>query len=178
MTFNLPTNYNNKSFVYAWAYRNAAGEIIGYVGRYQNDDDKKDIIPFFKREDDAFSVGGVPTENRTLFGLEQISTCENTTRIFIHEGEKAAQAMQNLNFVAITSLGGSNAAKKTDWSPLNGFSEVILIPDNDEAGEHYLNDVAQCLANLAQPPTLKFFRIKTLQNVQGADFVEIGRAHV
>ena len=172
MTVNLPTNYNNKSFVYAWAYRNAAGEIIGYVARYQNDDDKKDIIPFFKREDDSFAVGGVPAENRTLFGLELLSTCEKTTPFFIHEGEKAAQAMQNLNFIAITSLGGSNSAKNTDWSPLNGFSEVILIPDNDEAGEHYLNDVAKCLANLAQPPTLKVFRFKSLQDVQGADFVD------
>jgi hypothetical protein len=172
MTFKFPANYNNKSFVHAWAYRNATGEIIGYVARYQNDDDKKDIVPFFKREGDSFAIGGVPTENRTLFGLELLSMYGKTTPVFIHEGEKAAQAMQNLNFIAITSLGGSNAAKNTDWSPLNGFSEVILIPDNDEAGEYYLSDVAQCLANLEQPPILKILCFPSLQDIQGADFVD------
>lgn len=171
MTFNLPTNYNNKSFVHSWAYRNATGEIIGYVTRYQNDNEKKDIVPFFNRESDSFAVGGVPAENRSLFGLELLSTCEKTTPIFIHEGEKAAQAMQHLGFIAITSLGGSNATKNTDWSPLNGFSEVFLIPDNDEAGEHYLNDVAQCLASLEQPPILRILRFKSMQDIQGADFV-------
>jgi hypothetical protein len=169
---NFPPIYNDKAFVHAWTYHNSTGAIIGYVARYQNGSDKKDIVPFFKPEGDSFSVGGVPTENRSLFGLELLSVCEKRTPIFIHEGEKSAQAMQNLNFVAISSLGGSNAAKNTDWSPLNGFVEVILIPDNDEAGEHYLSDVAQCLASLEQPPTLKIFRFKSLQDVQGADFVD------
>jgi hypothetical protein len=113
--------YNDKALVYAWTYCNSTGEIIGYIARYQNGSDKKDIVPFFKREGDSFTVGGVPTENRSLYGLEQLSVCEKRTPIFVLEGEKSTQAMRNLGFIAITSLGGSNAA--IDFQ-INNFQKV------------------------------------------------------
>ncbi|MBC7338238.1 MAG: hypothetical protein H5U01_18455, partial [Clostridia bacterium] len=51
------------------------------------------------------------------------------------EGEKAAEAAARLfpGHVVTTCQGGAKAPGKTDWKPLNG-REVIVWPDNDEAG--------------------------------------------
>jgi DNA primase len=42
----------------------------------------------------------------------------------------------------ITSSGGSNAANKADWSPMEG-RDVSIWPDNDDAGRHYAAEVAK-----------------------------------
>jgi hypothetical protein len=169
---NFPPIYNNKTFVHAWKYCDFSGATLGYVSRYQDGEHKKDIVPFFiPCGDDNFSAG-IHSANRSLFGLQLLANRPKTESIFINEGEKAASAMQSLGLVAITSVGGSNAAKQSDWTPLNGFETVYLIPDNDEAGEHYLKDVAQCLSQLEQPPVLKILRSKKFAELKGADFVD------
>ncbi|WP_244273414.1 toprim domain-containing protein [Pseudovibrio sp. POLY-S9] len=55
--------------------------------------------------------------------------------VVIVEGEKAADAAKQLllRHVCISSPGGSNAAKKADWSVLQG-REIVIWPDADEAG--------------------------------------------
>ena len=63
--------------------------------------------------------------------------------VIIVEGEKAAQAARRLfpNCVVVTSKGGANGAKKTDWTKLAGRI-VIVWPDNDVAGLAYADAVS------------------------------------
>lgn len=52
-------------------------------------------------------------------------------------------------FTATTAMFGANAPiNKTDWSPLLG-KEVIILPDNDEAGLEYGKKVAAHLSKVA-----------------------------
>jgi putative DNA primase/helicase len=62
----------------------------------------------------------------------------------IVEGEKAADVAQLIfpDHIAITSPGGSRAAGKAEWEPLNG-RRVVIWPDSDDAGTNYANDVAR-----------------------------------
>ncbi len=69
--------------------------------------------------------------------------------IFV-EGEKDADNLHDIDLVATTIAGGSNA-----WSPLlkkqpdfpekyfSGFDQVFIIPDNDEAGKKFAQETGE-----------------------------------
>jgi len=69
--------------------------------------------------------------------------------IFV-EGEKDVDNLHNIDLVATTIAGGSNA-----WSPLlkkqsdfpekyfSGFDQVFIIPDNDEAGKKFAQETGE-----------------------------------
>ncbi|MCB1984483.1 MAG: DUF3987 domain-containing protein [Burkholderiales bacterium] len=157
----IPETYNGKPRRHVWEYRNCEGKPLGYVVRY-DDERCKEVIPYFNRNDKQdWQVGSLP-ENRPLFGLDTLEHAEAKRAVFIVEGEKAAAALQSLGLVAITSQGGSNAAGKTDWQPLNGRKQVYLLPDNDDPGEGYIKTIATILARLKKPPALSIVRLPNL----------------
>ncbi|WP_415878780.1 DUF3987 domain-containing protein [Methylomonas sp. TEB] len=165
----LPKTYNNKPLLFAWTYNDAKGEALGVVGRYQVEGSKKDVVPFFRRRG-ADWTPGIDANPRPLFGLDRLAAHDKAKAVFIVEGEPCATALQSIGLCAVTSLGGSQAAKKADWTPLNGFGAVYILPDNDEPGERYAADVAECLAALPQPPKIKTVRLPNLD--KGSDVVD------
>jgi hypothetical protein len=75
--------------------------------------------------------------------------------VVVVEGEKCSDILRrwlrqiDLPDIAVTtSIGGAKSANKTDWSPLAG-KHVIIIPDNNEAGRNYADDVRSRLAESA-----------------------------
>jgi hypothetical protein len=157
----IPNSFNNKPLVHAWVYLSAAGKSLGVVGRYQIANGKKDVVPFFKRSGKNW-VAGIDSNNRPLFGLDKLALSPKDKAIFVVEGEKPAAALQSLGVCAVTSLGGSQAASKTEWTPLSGYKMVYLLPDNDEPGEHYMQDVYRALRALESPPAVKVLRLSEL----------------
>jgi putative DNA primase/helicase len=121
--------------------RVTAGDCYSYgsdfaVQRLNYDDGDKEFRPIFR-------VMGrwqltVPKGKRPLYHRDDLAAA---SRIYVTEGEKCAGLVRGLGLIATTSSGGANAANKTDWSDL-AAKEVILIPDNDEPGEKYNNDVS------------------------------------
>ena len=76
--------------------------------------------------------------------------------VIIVEGEKCADILGSFgnseNFgisriIGITSLGGSGQANKTDWSSLKD-RDVVIWPDNDEAGQKYARTLQPILHNV------------------------------
>ncbi|MFN7021511.1 MAG: DUF3987 domain-containing protein [Phycisphaerales bacterium] len=63
-------------------------------------------------------------------------------RVYVTEGEKAADAARAVGLTATTSPHGSKSADKADWSPVAG-RDVVILPDHDDAGERYADDVAR-----------------------------------
>ncbi|KJV05170.1 YfjI family protein [Methylocucumis oryzae] len=165
----IPQTYKGKPLVHYWTYRAKDGSVFGHVGRYQNGDGKKDIVPFFKSNGSGFHAG-IDAETRPLFGLERLANHPIDKAVFIVEGEKSAAALHGLGIVAVTSLGGAQAANKADWTPLNGFKLAYLLPDNDEPGKHYARDVYAALSALAAPPAVKVLRLPDLPD--GGDVVD------
>ncbi|PTQ86477.1 uncharacterized protein DUF3987 [Nitrosomonas ureae] len=158
----IPQTFNNKPRRFVWEYRNPQSEPLGYVARFDDGIEKKEIVPYFKRTNGHVWQSGSATEPRPLFGLDILSLDDNERAVFIVEGEKAAAALQSLGIIAITSQGGSNASLKTDWKPLNGRKRIYLLPDNDEAGESYIKAVAAILMSLDEPPALFIVRLPNL----------------
>ena len=136
----LPPTFNGKPLIHAWEYT-TNGQIVGYAGRYENGEGEKEIIPFFKPNGHTWKPGA-PPEPRPLYGADNLDT---SRVVFVVEGEKTAQALHYMGLQAVTSLGGCNAAGKSDWSPLSDCKKVCLLPDNDEAGQVYMKCVSGIL---------------------------------
>ncbi|HEV8051644.1 MAG TPA: hypothetical protein VGP47_04050 [Parachlamydiaceae bacterium] len=66
--------------------------------------------------------------------------------VLIVEGEKAADSGNKMfdHLVSVSWFGGAGGAKKVVWSLLYG-KEVIIWPDNDEAGFKAADDISACL---------------------------------
>lgn len=90
---------------------------------------------FFKR-----LAGPLP-----LYGLDRLAARPNA-RVMVCEGENSVDAAIILfpEWVPVTSQGGSNAAKSTDWSPLSS-RHVAEWPDADVAGLNYAREVVTML---------------------------------
>ena len=71
-------------------------------------------------------------------------------RVYVCEGEKAADAVRSIGLTATTSAHGCESPGKADWGPLAG-KEIIILPDNDSPGGKYADAVAALLAALPWP---------------------------
>lgn len=132
-----------------FAYRSAAGELLGYVYRFKDADTGKVYIPVTwcqsgdrKRHEWRWK-GWVPP--RPLYGLDRLAARPSAT-VVVAEGEKAADAVARLlpDHVAITSPNGSKSAGKADWTPTRG-RHVVIWPDADEPGAGYAAAVVKAL---------------------------------
>lgn len=101
----IPETFNNKPRRHVWKYSDTQGKPLGYVARF-DDQEKKEVIPYFKHINGHDWQSGGITKNRPLFGLDILDKADITRAIFIVEGEKAAAALQSLGLVAITSQIG------------------------------------------------------------------------
>lgn len=165
----LPKQFKGKPLVWAWPYRRADGEVFGWVGRYQRNSEKKDIVPFFTRDGSGWKFGAAP-DPRPLFGLDYLAAMAERRAVLVPEGEKCAAALQSLGLCAVASQGGSGAAGKADWGPLSGFATALLLPDHDEPGESYARAVCAALSALDAPPALFLVRLPELPD--GGDVVD------
>ena len=68
--------------------------------------------------------------------------------ILIVEGEKCADAIHGLGLAATTNAGGAGNWQ-ADLAPYFVDRNVVLIPDNDAAGERHIADVADNLRDVA-----------------------------
>lgn len=80
--------------------------------------------------------GGYPSGPRPLYRRKELEIA-HPEMITIHGGEKAADAAAGLGLVATTNAGGEKAIDHTDWTPVLRFSKVIIVTDNDPAGEAF-----------------------------------------
>jgi hypothetical protein len=165
----LPQKFKGKSFVHSWKYKGLDKRTIGIVGRYEDENGEKDIIPFFKRKDSNW-LCGIDIKPRPLFGLNLIDAEAKDKVICVVEGEKAAAALWSIGVRAVTSVGGSKAADMSDWTVLNSCPHIYILPDNDKPGEDYAAAVYRALSSLPRPPKVKVVRLPGLS--QAGDVVD------
>lgn len=158
------------SFADSWPYHNAANAEVLRIARFNLDDGIKEFRPLHQHK--AKWRVGDPSGPLPLFRLpELLAAAPTLKRLFILEGERKTELARQLGLVATTSAHGSSSAMKSDWLPAAGLSEIVLVPDNDDAGRGYVNAVAQILQRLDRPP--RCIRILALPDIpRGGDLVE------
>jgi putative DNA primase/helicase len=134
-------------------YCDASGQPVGAVVRWARSDASQDggegktIRQVSRTADGRWRIGAMP-ESWPLYRLPEILAAPEGAFVFVVEREGYADFVASLGkrtrnvFYATTSAGGANAADKTDWNPLRG-KNVVILPDNDPAGEHYANEVVR-----------------------------------
>ena len=128
-----------------WCYRNAAGDPLFHIARYDRAGKGKAIIPF--SWDGSTWVKKHYPAPRPLYGLELLSRAPNSA-ILLVEGEKAcdaARALMGSIYTVMTWPGGSMATEKTDWKPLEG-RRILMWPDADEPGAKAMLNIAHRIA--------------------------------
>jgi hypothetical protein len=140
-----------------WRYQDRAGAEVMVVVRFDKVG-KKEFRPF------SLAVDGWrirdPEGLLPLYRLPELLASTGT--IFLVEGEKCCAAAVALGLNATTSSHGSSSARKSDWSPLAGC-EVVILPDEDDAGAKYARDVAGILSALKPPATVRMVKLPDLR---------------
>jgi putative DNA primase/helicase len=93
--------------------------------------------------------------------------------VYVCEGEKTADAARGIGLTAVTSAGGAKNAKKTNWTPLAG-RDVVILPDNDDAGQVYAEEVRATLRKLTPPATVEIVHLPGL--IEGGDIADLVEA--
>jgi hypothetical protein len=126
-----------------WTYRNAGGEVLGYIARYDPQGERKQIVPW-TWNGERWGMGQWPLP-RPLYGLQELAERPGAA-VLVVEGEKAADAARRFAglYAVVTWPAGAMAADKADWTPLAG-RKVLLWPDADEPGRKAMERVAQII---------------------------------
>ena len=149
-----------------WTYHDANGVPVGVIVRWDKAGGK-DIRPV-ARHGDGWTIGGMPAP-RPLYHLPDLA---GTDRVYITEGEKAADAGRAIGLTVTTSAHGSQSPGKTDWTPLAGKA-CFILPDNDDPGGKYADTVAAILAQLTPRAVVRVVELPDLpDHGDMADWVE------
>jgi len=123
----------------AYPYHDGRGRLVYQVVRYEPKD-------FRMRRPDgqggwSWSLKGI---QRVVYRLPEL---QGRARVFFVEGEKDADALVTLGLPATTTPGGAAGWRDAfaDQLVAAGVEEVLVVPDNDEAGRKYAQKAAGSL---------------------------------
>lgn len=118
------------------------------------------------------SLSGV---ERTLYNLPQIVKIvrahKNKYPVFIVEGEKDAETLKGLGLYNVTTTGGAKSWR-SGLSKYFVGADVVILPDNDQAGAAFANEVISKIKPFASRITVCTVSDKPKGDV--TDFIEAG----
>ncbi|MBO4224726.1 toprim domain-containing protein [Bradyrhizobium neotropicale] len=139
-------------------YRGADGALLGYVLRWDaRDGCRKEFSPatYWRNANNkrSWRFKAWP-DPRPLFGLDRLAAYPDAI-VLLTEGEKAAEAVERgpladaftscrQHVIGVSWPGGVEAIKYADFTPLAG-REVIIVPDNDAAGEKAADQLVEMM---------------------------------
>jgi putative DNA primase/helicase len=149
-------------FTQHWVYHNADGSESFVALRFDYTDGSPDEKPdkTFRpiHLDGRGYVEGDPSGLLPLYGLHSLN--ESPT-VFVVEGEKCVEAARSIGLCATTSAHGANSTNKTDFGPLAG-RDVVILPDNDDGGRKYAQEVTAVLTGLRPAAKVKIVELPGL----------------
>lgn len=95
----------------------------------------------FEYLDNGKTIYKQPTSANKLYNLDKLYNADESTTLYIVEGEKCADVLTENGLLATTSSTGSKKQipfTDTDKKALQKFADIVFIPDNDEKGKEYL----------------------------------------
>jgi predicted P-loop ATPase len=130
-----------------WRYRNATGELLFLVARFDLPNEKKSFMPY-TWHGGKWMRKGYPTP-RPLYRLPELAASPDLP-VLIVEGEKCADAVAPLlpSYAVVTWPHGAKSVRVSDWGALRG-REVTIWPDADEPGHNAAAQAAGILLRIA-----------------------------
>jgi hypothetical protein len=133
-----------RKIVATYDYHDQHGQLLFQVVRF----DPKD---FRQRRPNGnggwiWNLDGV---ERVLYRLPELLRAAPFATVFICEGEKDCDALHDRGPIATTNPGGVGKWLPSMSEHLRGRN-VVILPDNDDAGEKHAGDVARTLRDIAK----------------------------
>ena len=125
------------NFVASYSYFDGNGILLYKIHR------TADKQFFSQTPDGKFGFNG---SRRVLYRLPEL--LESIGQVFLVEGEKDVDRVLALGLIATTNPGGSNAWRKEYAESLRGRN-VVILPDNDDAGRKWCGVVKLSLKDVA-----------------------------
>lgn len=162
-----------------WVYRSREGDVLLHQLRFSNPGGNgKTYRPctcWHTKTGYQWRFGAVP-QPRPLYNLDEL-TKRPKAKVIVVEGEKSAEAAAKLfpDYVATTCFGGANGVLKTDLTDLYG-REILIWPDNDEAGRKYAEELIKRLHLVAPTTVISVMKILDIRPVlhDGKTSFELG----
>src|SRR5262249_21156950 len=133
---------NGLNIVATYDYRDAEGKLVYQVVRLDAKDFRQRRPDPQGKDGWTWNLKGV---KRVLYRLPEVRQAVAEGRpVFICEGEKDADNLVRIGFVATTNAGGAGKWSKDYADTLVG-AIVIILRDNDDAGRKHRNQVARRL---------------------------------
>jgi putative DNA primase/helicase len=138
-----PRKKTARHIVAIYDYRDEASALLSQVLRYEPKD-------FRQRRPDG--RGGwswnLDSVRRVLYRLPELLAADPLRNVFLCEGEKDADRLAALGFVATTAPGGAGKWRPEFSNTLYGRC-VVIVPDADEPGRKHAEAVARSLFGIA-----------------------------
>jgi hypothetical protein len=145
-----------KHKVETYEYRDAYGREVMFVDRLEKDSQKEFLqYQITPKGEKVFKIEGV---QRVLYRMEKWSGLDSVS---LAEGEKCVHALESLGINATTNAGGSSGWLDSYSNYLLG-KNVDIYPDNDQAGEKWLEKVLKSLEGKVE--SLRVIRIPKIYN--------------
>lgn len=132
-----------------WEYHNAKGEVVCIEVRWNYGPGEK-VYKRVSKFDTGWHCDDLP-QPRPLYRLPKL---RGANRVYICEGAKAATAAAKIGLHSTAALNGAVSPHCSDWTPLSGKEEAIILADNDKVGEKFATKVTQLLSILEKPPAV------------------------
>jgi 5S rRNA maturation endonuclease (ribonuclease M5) len=148
-----------------YVYKNAAGDPVMQVLRFREDNGGKTFRQ--QRYENGEWIWGTSGIEKPLYRLpEVIEQIKQNGIVYVVEGEKDVATLERLGKVATCNPGGAGDEGQNKWLPdhtkaLAG-AKVVIIQDNDAAGEAHASSVA---AELREAEA----KVKVFKPVRGKD---------
>ncbi|MDT7849932.1 VapE family protein [Methylophilus sp. VKM B-3414] len=141
-----------------WEYKDANGQLLGYVYRFNSSDGGKETLPLTycknqKTGKHEWRWMQWPEPNRPIYGLDRLAA-KPDAYVLLVEGEKCADApLDMIQGVPVSWPGGSKAIDKVDWLPLAG-RKIYAWPDCDAQREKLTSEEKEQGVDPASKPLL------------------------
>jgi hypothetical protein len=139
-----------------YAYTDADGQPCIEVLRFKKGDSKTFRQRRWTGGRWEWRLGDGP---RPLYRLpELLAAIRAGKRVYLVEGEKAAEAVRGLGLVATTALGGAcekPSSWRAEWSEQLRDARVVILPDNDAPGEAHAATARDALVKVAASVDIK-----------------------
>jgi 5S rRNA maturation endonuclease (ribonuclease M5) len=148
-----------------YVYRDADGQNVMQVLRMRDEDGKKTFRQ--QRWEDNEWKWGTQGIDKPLYKLpEVLEQVSNDGIVYVVEGEKDVHTLERLGKVATCNPGGAGDEGQNKWLPAHtkalAGGKIIIIQDNDEAGEKHASSVAAELRKVNA-------RVKVFKPIKGKD---------
>ena len=132
-------------------YHNADGSLFARKVVYKFDDGSKSAAWFLFNPSTGqfdFNSQGLRGQHAPLYDLHRIPGSSGA--VYIVEGEKDAQTLQEMGLTATTAPNGASAKWQTYYNDVLAGRDIVIVTDNDDPGRKYGQTVAkgvQAIAN-------------------------------